>query len=296
MRPIRLHTLAVGTLTAALLVAPPAGAAETDNTAASSAASSAATSTVAQDPSDDLVLNPAQPDFTLVNLPTGLRLARFKSAFRVTHRFGRPLGQGSFGSLVEDFFGFDAGARIGLEYRFGLWDGLQAGIYRTSDRTIEFFTQYNVVRQQDTFPVALDVYLTAEGTNNFKDSYSPGVSAVISRTIGEHAAVYAMPAWVNNTNDLPSEVVDDNSTFLLGFGTRLRIRPTVYVVGEFVPRVAGYDPGDHLLTFAIEKRLGGHAFQLNFSNSTGSTLAQVARSFANSDDWFIGFNISRKFY
>lgn len=263
-----------------------------------SAATNATTAgaTVAQDASDDMVLNPAQPDFTLVNLPTGLRLAKFKSAFRVTHRFGRPLGQGSFGNLVEDFFGFDAGALIGLEFRFGLWDGWQAGIYRTSDRTIEFFTQYNVVRQGGALPVAIDAYLTAEGTNNFKDSYSPTIGAVITRTIGEHASVHAMPLWVNNTNELPGELADDNSTFLLGLGARLRIRPTVYVVGEFAPRVGGFHPGDHLLSFGIEKRVGGHAFQVSVSNSTGSTLAQVARSFANGDDWFIGFNISRKFY
>jgi len=293
MPHIRSRSLA---LIVALVVASPTRAAETDTAATSAASSAAATTTLAQDASDDLVLNPAQPDFTLVNLPTGLRLARFKSAFRVTHRFGRPLGQGSFGSLVEDLFGLDAGAQIGLEYRFGLWSGWQAGIYRTSDRTIEFFTQYNAIRQGENFPVAVDAYLAAEGTNNFRDSYSPSVGAIISRTIGEHAAFHAMPVWVNNTNELPSEVADDNSTFVLGLGTRLRIRPTVYLVGEFVPRVAGYDPGDHLLTVGLEKRLGGHAFQLNISNSTGSTLAQVARSFANGDDWFIGFNISRKFY
>src|SRR5687767_3814631 len=80
-------------------------------------------------PADDIDLdpNPSQPDFTLVNLPTTLRLPRMKSAFRVTHRFLRPLGQYDFGSLVEDLFGLDNGAIIGLEYRFGLMTGLQAG-------------------------------------------------------------------------------------------------------------------------------------------------------------------------
>src|SRR4051794_25639502 len=40
---------------------------------------------------DDTVINPAEPDYTLISLPTSLRLAQFKSAFRVTHRFARPL-------------------------------------------------------------------------------------------------------------------------------------------------------------------------------------------------------------
>jgi len=42
--------------------------------------------------------------------------------------------------------------------------------------------------------------------------------------------------------------------------------------------------------------VGGHAFQLNFSNDLGTTPAQTARGQQGSDDWFIGFNISRKFY
>jgi len=80
----------------------------------------------------DLDINFAQPDFTLVALPTTLRVPRHKSAFRVTHRFTRPLGNGDFGSLLEDFFGLDSGAQIGLEYRFGLFRGTQVGIHRAN--------------------------------------------------------------------------------------------------------------------------------------------------------------------
>ena len=59
--------------------------------------------------------NRSQPDFTLVNLPTTLRVPKYKSAFRVTHRFARPLGQGDFSDLAEDLFGLDSGAQIGLD-------------------------------------------------------------------------------------------------------------------------------------------------------------------------------------
>ena len=50
-----------------------------------------------------------------------------------------------------------------------------------------------------------------------------------------------------------------------------------------------------LVTFGVEKRVGGHSFQVNFSNSLGSALGQIAQG-ASDDDWFIGFNITRKFY
>src|SRR5687767_15639890 len=110
----------------------------------------------AQDDDPDLDLSVAQPDFTVVALPTTLRLPRFKSAFRVTHRFGRPLGDGDFGDLAGDLFGLDSGAQIGLEYRFGLIRGGQIGIHRTSNKTIELFAQYNVLQERNNGVIGLD--------------------------------------------------------------------------------------------------------------------------------------------
>jgi hypothetical protein len=265
------------------------------DSAAGTAQATAQKPAAAPDDDPDMDPNRSQPDFVLVNLPTTLRVPRFKSAFRVTHRFGRPLGDGDFGSLAEDLFGLDSGALIGLEYRFGLWRGLQAGILRTSDRTIEFFSQYSVLQQRDASPIGLGVIASIDGTNNFRDSYSPSLGVVVSREFGDHGAVYAEPIWVNNSNSLPSELTDDNDTFMVGLGARIRVRPTVYVVGEFIPRV-GFSPGAHHGTFGVEKRAGGHVFQLNFSNGQGNTMGQLARGGTASDDWYIGFNISRKFF
>ena len=50
------------------------------------------------------------------------------------------------------------------------------------------------------------------------------------------------------------------------------------------------------LSFGIEKRVGGHSFQLNFSNYFATTLATIARGAGSGDDWYIGFNLSRKFF
>src|SRR5207253_1348281 len=86
----------------------------------------AASPAFAQD--DDAVLKPAEPDYTLLSLPTSLRLPLFKSAFRVTHRFGRSLSEGDFGDVAGDLFGLDNGATIGLEYRFGIVPNGQVGI------------------------------------------------------------------------------------------------------------------------------------------------------------------------
>ena len=254
-----------------------------------------ASASLAQAP-DDQALKLAEPDFTLVALPTTLRVPKYKSAFRVTHRFTRPLGDGDFGDLASDLFGIDSGARIGLEYRFGIIPNGQIGIHRTSDKTIEFFAQYGVTRQGPKFPLEISAFGSIEGTDNFQDSKSPALGAIVSRAIGTHAALYVEPIWVNNSNGRPKELADNNDTFIVGVGARIRIRPTVYLVAEGAPRPAGFRPGVAHASFAIEKRAGGHVFQLNFSNATGTTMGQIARGGGDADDWFMGFNISRKFF
>ena len=254
------------------------------------------TSAFAQD-DDDAVFQPAQPDFTLVALPTSLRLPQFKSAFRVTHRFTRPLNCDTCSSsLLGDLFGLDNGAIIGLEYRFGIIRNGQIGIHRTSDKTIEFFGQYGVVRQDKGLPVDASVLVSIEGTNNFQDEYSPTIGLIVSRLVGEQAALYVEPIFVHHANVFQQAVAADDNTFMIGLGARVRVLPTVYLVGEFTPRVSGYKPGVNQGSFAIEKRAGGHVFQLNFSNSFGTTMGHIARGGASTNDWYLGFNITRKFY
>ena len=248
---------------------------------------------VASDP--DVRLDVLQPDFNLAALPTTLRMPKNKLAFRVTHRFTRSLGRGDFGDLLNDFFGFDSGAQIGLELRYGLMRGTQVGMYRTSDRTIEIFGQQSVLQQKpDGHPLSLDIIGTFEGQNNLRDRKSPAIGVLVSRKVGKFAALYAEPIFVFNTN--PFDDQEDENTSMIGLGTRLRIRPQTYVFYEITPRMSGYKPGVDQMSFGLEFRAGGHNFQVNFSNGIGTTLGQIARGGVTNDSWYIGFNISRKFF
>ncbi|MDE3156306.1 MAG: hypothetical protein KGN76_14485 [Acidobacteriota bacterium] len=243
----------------------------------------------------DRTFKPSEPDYTLVDLPTTLRLPRFGSAVRITHRFARALNDGSFGSLASSLFGLDAGAQIGLEYRFGIARGAQIGFHRTSDRTIELFGQYDLLRRATPGPIALDALVSVEGLDNFRRSHSPALGVIVSRRLGTHGAVYAMPIWVGGT-DLQAPGGQRRQTFFVGLGARLRVRPTVYVVGELSPRAGGYAPGDAATSLAIEKHVGGHVFQLNVSNTIGTTLGQIARGGPAGHHWSLGFNITRKLF
>jgi hypothetical protein len=249
----------------------------------------------ASDP--DSRLDPLQPDFTLAALPTTLRMPAQKWAFRVSHRFSRSLGRGDFSDLLSDFFGFDSGAQIGLEVRYGLMPGTQIGVHRTSDRTIQIFGQQSVLQEKaDGHPLSLDVIATLEGTNNLRNQKSSVIGALLSKKLGRRAAVYVEPMFVANSNPADGGSGVDNHTTMVGLGTRIRIRPTTYLVGEVTPRLSGYKPGVHQGSFGIEMRSGGHTFQINVSNGNGTTLGQLVDSGVGDDSWFIGFNISRKFF
>jgi hypothetical protein len=259
----------------------------------------------------DLDVVPAEPDFHVITLPTNLRLPKHKLDFRLTHRFARGLGQGDFGDLASDFFGFDGGAQVGLGLRFGLFGGNQLAVYRTSDRTIQISDQQELLRQGHG-PIGISVLASVEGLDNFGLSeapegstlheFSPSVALVLSRRFGTRCALYVVPSWVGNTRIVPSAPGDETSTLVLGLGARLRVTKAMSLVGEINPRLAGYagdlGSGDSAAaaSVGVEWRVGGHAFQINFSNDLGTTPAQVARGQQGLDDWHLGFNLTRKFY
>src|SRR5439155_7624475 len=142
---------------------------------------------------------------------------------------------------------------------FGVMRGLQAGIYRTSDKTIEFFGQYDMFRQSESLPITVDLVATIEGLNNFHkgtvvepedDEYATSIGVLLSRTISEVAAFYLQPTFVAHSNVLSTAgciehaehghvlpgcataqtIGVDSNTFLVGLSSRVRIRPTAYLV------------------------------------------------------------------
>lgn len=264
----------------------PAPAPTPSNTAQQSAADAAS--------ARDLLVNPAEPDFTLSALPTTLRMPSGKLAFRLTHRFSRPIASGDVGDFFADLFGFDSSAQIGLELRYGLRPGTQVAVHRTNERTIQFLGQHQVLDQRSGRMFSLDGLVSVEGADNFSEDFSTTVGAVISRQFSDRGAIYAQPLFVFNTN--PVEDGDQN-TMLLGFGTRYRLfKSRSYLVFEAAPVVSGYDAGIDHVSFGFEHRAGGHMFQLTVTNALGTTMRQIALGGPHEDDWFIGFNLSRRFF
>ena len=274
------------------------------------AGASAVTPAVQED--DDAVLRPAEPDFVVVNLPTTLRLPRFRSNFRITHRFAGNLRNGTFGQQAGNLFGIDQGAIIGFEYRFAVARYLQAAFYRSSfDKTIQLHGKHDVVQQRGSMPVSLSPLVSIEGADNFQEKYAPAAGVVMSRQFGTRIAGYVTPVWTHNTaasleaidhdhdgggytgsSDAPQ--VDRNTTYI-GLGGRVRLGSSVYVAGEVAIRARGYAPDQHGYGVSIEKRVGAHMFSMTFTNTFATTFAQLARG-GGANSLFLGFNLGRKFF
>jgi hypothetical protein len=248
-------------------------------------------------PDPDLQVVAGEPDFTLGALPTSLRMPAGKFSFRFTHRFERPISSGTTGDFFASFFGFDSSAQTGLELRYGVASGTEMTVHRTNDRTIQFLGQHELVRQRDTKGLTVDLVGAVEGLNNFSRNFATTVGGIVGHRLGDHGAVYAEPLVVFKTSLASLPANQHNQTVVIGLGTRMRLGAShTYVVAEFAPRIGGYKQGVNHVSVGIEKRVGGHVFQLNVSNNLGTTLAQVARGGLTNSNWFIGFNLTRRFW
>jgi uncharacterized beta barrel domain-containing protein DUF5777 len=249
---------------------------------------------------------PSEPELNLINLGTTRSLDRHQSYFRITHRFQRDLGSGSFGELAENLFSLDNGAVIGLEYRFGITDRLQAGVNRTTlAKTIQFLSRYDALRQGPSSPLSISIGAAIEGIDNFHEHRQPVLNATVSRKFNQWLMAYAVPTvvWHSEGSDtagrvLPGAEEDGSSqheqTLFVGLGARVRFRPTAYVVGEYTPRLAGNDPQSDVWGVAVEAATHGHTFQVNFTNTFGTLPGQIARGGADGSV-YLGFNITRRF-
>lgn len=237
-----------------------------------------------------------EPDFTLGVLPTTLRLPKHNMAFRITHRFTYKINGNSLGEFFENGLGFDSSATIGFELRYGIANGTQLSVHRTNSRNIQFLAQHQLQAQRVNSRYSADLLLGIEGQDNFTEEHSIVVGGVVSHQFDEQGAVYLQPFGVfNATPEIPAS---DRKTFVLGIGARFLIfkSRSAYVVAEFAPRIAGYDGGKSLFLVGLEKRMGGHMFQLNLSNGFGTTLSQVGHGGPSQRHLHLGFNITRKFY
>jgi hypothetical protein len=275
------------------------------NAGASPAGATAAVASTAAPVSSDVRVDPYAREGAffgahVVNLPNGKPMKKHGVDFVIQHRFIQPVSVAGLGGA----FGFDSSAAVAYGVRYGVFDRLSVAFMRTNaGKTIEFSSTANIARQGASSPVTFAVRGGVEGKSNFHEKYSPFLQSIVTRTFKDRVSFTASPTFAFNTRDetlafLPPELrfgEEHNSTVALGLGAGVRVLKSTSVVGEYIPRLWGYQgefkdrPG---VSIGLQKSTFRHTFELLISRQMPMTTSQYA--FQGDDAFKVGFNIYRR--
>ncbi|HEY8897909.1 MAG TPA: DUF5777 family beta-barrel protein [Niastella sp.] len=223
---------------------------------------------------------------------------------RILHRFGL------VSSGAKEFFGLDeANMRLGFDY--GLGTNLSVGVGRsTLNKELDGFLKYRFLRQSSgpgSFPLSVIgvagmtvntlPYTDTSRKNYFSSRIAYYYEVIIGRKITEAFSLQVSPIMVHRNLVALSD--QDNNTFALGIGARMKLSKRTAFVVDYHPILSGREPGTKdPLSMGFDIETGGHVFQLHFSNSTGMNekafLTGTTYDFWRGDIRF-GFNLSRVF-
>jgi len=222
---------------------------------------------------------------------------------RILHRFG----------LISDgpkqLFGLDqASMRLGFDY--GITDNLGVGVGRsTLNKELDAFFKFRAIRQgaNGGSPVSVlwvsgvTVQTMPWADTTRKNYFSSRVAyyhqIIIGRKFSKAFSLQVSPIMVHR--NLVAKADQDNNTWALGIGGRLKLSKRTAFVVDYHPILAGREPGTKdPLSAGFDIETGGHVFQLHFSNSVGMNEKAFITGTTN-DFWKgeirFGFNLSRVF-
>jgi hypothetical protein len=236
----------------------------------------------------------------LVNLPTTTIPGKGEFLFRVSHRFQPPVSSG-----WDSFFGFDGPALILFSFGYGITDNLTASLgrsklYQEWDLSVDWalFEQgrtsslpFSATLHLGGSLVSQDKPQGAEWSGRFR------LSALLSlaHQFNDRFSFLLVPAFSSNANYWePSS----EGTLALGIGGRFMVLNDFSLIAEWIPRLAGYKDYYSGWGLGVEKKIGGHVFQLFVTDSIGLTASQFLPGGdlrIGDGDFRFGFNIFRTF-
>ena len=155
-------------------------------------------------------------------------------------------------------------------------------------------------REESPFQIAVRGGM--EGTNNFQRHYT-GFVEVPAQWDYRAVRLHATPMAVFNSRfDLEAEFRpgavngDSNHTFALGVGTDIAFNPRLSLVGEYIPRLAGFGGFGNdraSVSGGLKIRTRRHVFQVLITNNRFMSPSRYAVN-ATTTDYAFGFNIYRR--
>jgi len=240
----------------------------------------------------------------IINLPTAETIDKRGVLFRVSHRFFPPLSIGEDGA-----YGLDGPAFVLLSLGYAITDRFMITVGRTNlNQEWEAYADYRLFELSESSAVPLSGTLHVGASLVGVDKPEGEVwasrfrfSALFSLSwkVTDRLSLLAVPGFASNTNFMEP---DSEGTFSLGLGGRVLVFDDLSIIGEWVPVLAGYKIFGNGWGLGLEKKIGGHVFQVFVNNYFGLTAAQFlpggdlgqfqTRFF---DRMRFGFNIFRTF-
>ena len=262
----------------------------------------------AQPPNGDSAEEPEARKFSkpafwgtqLINLPTTQAIGKGEWLFRVSHRFYPAFTEG-----YDSFYGLDGPAVILLSLGYGLNDIFSLTLARSQlYKEVELSMKWILLRQGRSkipFSGALNIggSLVTESQPDRdvfdSDNMKFNIQAILSYQLNDALSFELVPAYSSNTNHWdPSP----EGTFILGTGGRWMLLKDFSIIWEWNPVLSGYQAGADGWALGLEKKIGGHVFQIFILNSPGITSPQFLPGgdlILKDGDFRIGFNIFRLF-
>lgn len=233
----------------------------------------------------------------LVHLPAPVDLDRGDMEIHIEHRWQQSVEDSRAGNA----FGLDGPANIHLGFNYALTDRISVGVSRVRFGRTVTFSGTGELWTGDRWPVRVSLVGGVEGRENFRDHYSPFFQLAGDVDWGR-VRFYAVPTLVLNSRRdavlpfFPDPInPDHNATFSLGVGADAMLTPSLSLVTEFIPRLAGFGgfgPEHPAISAAVKLNSWGHVFTVGISTSRTFTPSEYAVN--NVKDYSLGFNVYRR--
>jgi hypothetical protein len=272
-------------------------------------------------------------DYRLVNVPTAKKVPKGTWNMSFTHRFSQPLRP--FSESGQALLGFDSMSMSSFGIMYGITNKFYLNAYRSPVcqrslcRTIEIGAGYHFTDQDERSPLAVSIYGSVEGNDNFTKQYTYNLQTMLSRRFGKRVFLHFAPAVHINSNGQrrfdpnPADYTPPDPalafrqpahTFSFGTGINVRITPTVSGIFEFTPRTGFklgqvqpiFDPDFNVTGFkstsfpemgiGVQYLRGKHSFTITLSNTQTTTTSRYNSSnlVLKPKDLVIGFNLFRR--
>ena len=245
-----------------------------------------------------------KPDFwgtRLINLPTTRSIGKGDVLFRISHRYFPAVKDG-----YDTFFGLDGPAAILLSLGYGLTDNFSFTLARSNRfKEIELSIKWTFLEQGKIqnlpFSAALNfggslVTQSQPGKKIWRsENVRMNLQLSLSHKLNDSLSFLLVPSYSSNANQWE---VSSEGTFALGTGVRFSFTNDLSLLLEWMPVLSGYKANSSGWGLGLEKKIGGHVFQVFVLNTPGLTSPQYLPGgdfCLKNSEFRLGFNIFRWF-